>query len=434
MPYSRGSEEFYRGGNSSYNDDALALMRQAQARNLEQVNQIGNLNAQGIREPAGILAEAFANAPTNAMKGAEFRQKSDRNATAQAEENLNLGAHERMDAWNQTSDPLEAMSDNGSTKNGARISSPNPHQQTMEQKAWKAGLSRQSSAATSENAKARMDEYSTNYGLGNSEEGTPRINQALSAQYGRDGLSNRATQSGIDMNSASIGQMSATSNRQKLEDQATVNAYYQTKGTTPPRVGTPEGNAALADAMAGNKVKSSQEAADLAFSSKPENAPTMKKMNDLNEKMASLTQLKESLDSYSATSDNPFSDRESKDAAIRKFNSVASQHSLPKSGGFGGDITPTLTHNQMKRSIEMLTSDVEAQISDIESSKGAGGTNINNLLAQHKQALRVKYRETAVDKIRALANPPGTNSNDIQPASGNVPQNNPRSKFGGAQR
>lgn len=79
-----GSEEFYssRIPDQQYspyqtNRDTLDLIDRHTERKLKLQKQVGDLYAEGIREPAGIWADTIAKAPDSFMKGAEFKQRSE---------------------------------------------------------------------------------------------------------------------------------------------------------------------------------------------------------------------------------------------------------------------------------------------------------------------------------------------------------------------
>lgn len=79
MPYPR-SEEFYQdfAPKLSDNSDTLALLRDAKTRNLQQKGQIGDLQAESIREPAKMWSETIKALPGAAGQGMAMRQDYDR--------------------------------------------------------------------------------------------------------------------------------------------------------------------------------------------------------------------------------------------------------------------------------------------------------------------------------------------------------------------
>jgi len=232
------------------------------------------------------------------------------------------------------------------------------------------------------------------------------------------GLANQAARSGLAMNAAQLAQLKAAQEKQDIEDQAKVASFWKSKGNVPmPQRGTPEFKQALVDAGAAGLTKSGQQAENTIYNSSPEGVLTQQKMVDVNNRMLALRELAAAHQEFQATSNIPFADNADKEMAVMKANAALEKLGMPKIDAWGGDITPTLQSNQIKKALQKASGDIKVALEDVKNSSGGGSASLSTVLAQHEKSLN-DIQNVQLANLKRIAAPPPAAPGGVVPAGG----------------
>lgn len=391
MPAYPRSEEYYQGGQfqpyMGDNSDTLQLMREAKARNLQQKGQIGDLTAESIREPAAQWANTIKELPGAAGKGMEMRRAYDQRG-------------EEAERHRQGSE--EHVSRMGAAQRQAEIDRQNMEKQRQDMEfeqqkrdillRKKGGKGSPVSGQKSFSGGAMPSGYE-------SEEGMSLLERQIANELAQQEVGIESSRAGIAVSRAQAAQIADEKARKQMDDQATINAYYQSKGITPPKAGTTEGNKALAEAMAAGKTKSAEAAAELTYNT--QNPQIKAKADELDAKVGSFTRMQAALDAYDNTSNIPGKDAESKALAIKQYNEEAQKLGLPLVGGWGGDVSPTRTGRQMNEGLQRAQQAISADISTIERTQGNAPPSLKSKIEQHKTMIDRKAQ--AIQQLKFIS-------------------------------
>lgn len=404
MGYPRGSEEFYSGGVGGYNSDTLSLMQNQQRRLLDQQQRAGDLYAQGTEEAGREMGQMIASVPQSYMAGHDWRQKSDRNAMLNAEENLNLGKMRRQDEYGQRVAPGQTL--------------------TNEQRLMEAGLGKEESGALSAKTRADQEAQRFKYGQTMGKNGRTLAEESYGAEYAQPGLQNQATQAGIEQSRASTDLLRKQANSfvspQRQVNIERAEAIFQAAGDSPEaqqqaahqarRLGLQDEDIMVAQ----NNVRRNAAATGQLSELSPQGALLNAKINDLDEKVQSYNDLVAKSKEYSTAM--PFSEDE--DRAINEATPLL--HHLGKDPaqvrGFSADTNGIHTTGaKLKKAAEEARGELQRQLNILKlRAKSFPSARVNQQIMSIEQALNqagkpdIFGNRQQMEQLRQMGNQFGT--------------------------
>lgn len=414
MPLPR-SEEFYQGGFRPYmqdDTDTLQLMREAKTRNLQQKGQVGDLTAESIREPAKTWSDTIKALPGAAGQGMEMRQSYDRRG--EEAERHKWGAEEHVTRQGAAQRQAEMDRQNMEKVRQDMEFEQKKRDILLKKRGGKPGAPAPGGAA--------MAPGGPGGAVPGSEEGQSLLEQQIENELAAQAAGIESTKTGTDLSRAQMGDLSDQRNRRIMDDQATVNAYAQSKGIPAPNVSSSEGRKMLSEAIAAGKTKSAEVANELAYNT--QNPQIKAKSDEVDANVGRFTKMQAATEAYLKTSDNPLADQGTKDLAIQKYNQEAEKLGLPPVGGYGGDITPTRTGKQMRDGLKQAEAVIRSDIQTLKRTKGNAPLSLNNKLAEHERTIDRKAQ--AIERLRQIMNPGAQTQAPVQPAGMGM---NPKSRY-----
>ncbi len=387
MAYLRGSEEANRGNAyGSYDPATLQLMREQQARMMGQQQDIGGMAAEGVASSGQDLGRMIGSAPGAYMQGAQFRQASDRNTTAQRSADINLGAQSRKDQYaqqaKQTVDPNTGKVDNRST----------------EQRLWDAGLSSEEGNASSVAARGKMDKYSTDYSLGAGANGAPRINQSIDAGLAQPVLQNKLTNAQI----AGVGNNAADRN---IERAATLYGGGNQAGGDAVQLSPTD--RAYAQALGKQKAAGAVASQNILGANSALGGQNIEDVRNLNPKVQNLKLLASTVNEFKSAptgSEQEARAQEKMDQLLQGLGESSTKNALDPRGwdimGQGG-LKPRTRGEQAQAALSRARSQIEAEVSALERTSGQNASpDVKNTIQQYRQVLANMDRDQKKDALR----------------------------------
>lgn len=369
MAYQRGSEEFYRGSapGVGYSAPTLDLLNQQTRRMMDQQDKIGQLNAEGIEGAGRDFGAMIGNLPGAYMRGAEFKQNSEKHALGQREGESRLNQAEKT----------------------GRLT---------EEQIRMGGLTNDSMAA-----KNRMQDLEDQYLTGTEEGGKARYQQQIDQKMKDSKLANQVSESSIRSSDASTGLTKvqtdvarSTIGKTATEEKVNKAAAFYAAGNEAMALRIPlsEIDRERAKIQGKQQAGSASATANLVGAGTATGGAALSRVGDVNSKMTAIQDLQDAkalLGKYAVGSSerNALETRINEDMKMIDPRAGGLSSSLGKlSPNFSGQNWYKSQEDQVKESLTQAKQEVSSKLKVLEATAGAGRTpEVMKSIEEHRNLL-----------------------------------------------